>query len=90
MRPLDIVALDPCVQIILQLGERAVDLLAEGYAIKLVEHGFVEAFDDTVRLRALCLRSGVINIFDREVEFIFVMLGIAGKRFSEPLLPLSV
>jgi hypothetical protein len=65
------------VQIILQLGDWVVDLLTEGYAIKFVEHGFVEAFDDTVRLRALCLRSGVINIFDREVEFIFVMPGIA-------------
>lgn len=53
-------------RIILQLGGRAVDLLSKGYAIELVEDDFIEAFDNAVRLRALCLRSGVINIFDRE------------------------
>jgi hypothetical protein len=34
---------DPAIEIGLQLVDAAVDFLAEGNAVELVEHGFVEA-----------------------------------------------
>jgi hypothetical protein len=40
------------VEVGLQVDDRLVELLAEGDAIELVEHGLVEALDDAVGLRA--------------------------------------
>src|SRR3954451_13129992 len=48
MRPVLVVAPDPLIKVGLQLGDRAVDPLAEGHPIELVQHRLVEALDDAV------------------------------------------
>ena len=55
VRPFLIVALDPIIEIALQFADRAVDFLAEGDAVELVEHSLVEPLDNSIRLRALVL-----------------------------------
>src|SRR3954454_5880408 len=50
MRPVLIVAPDPLIKIGLQLGDRAVDALAERDPIELVQHRLVEALNDAVGL----------------------------------------
>ena len=70
---------DPQIEIGLQLVDRTIHLLAEGDTVELVEHGLVEAFTDAVGLRALGFGPRVINILDREVEFVFVPLRIAAE-----------
>lgn len=49
------------VEIGLQLGDRAVDLLAECHPVELVEHRLVEALADAVGLWALGLGARVID-----------------------------
>ena len=61
----------------MQLADRAVDFLAEGDAVELVEHGLVEPLNNSIRLRAFGLGARVIDILERQVELIFMMLGIA-------------
>ena len=48
VRSLLIVALDPAIKIDLEIGDRAVDLLAKGDAIELIEHRLVEPLDDAI------------------------------------------
>src|SRR5439155_19079257 len=67
----------PHIKIGLQLGNGTVHLFAERDAIKLIEHGLVEALADTVGLRALRLGARVIDVLDREIELILVPLWIA-------------
>ena len=62
MRPVLVVAPDPLIQVGLQLGDRAVDALAERDPIELVQHRLVEALNDAVRLWAFGLGAGVVNI----------------------------
>src|SRR5215216_2915092 len=45
MRPILVVACDPGVEVCLQLRKGAIDPLAEGHPIELVQHGLVEALD---------------------------------------------
>jgi hypothetical protein len=60
VRPFLIVTWDPAIKIDLEIGDRAVDLLAKGDAIELIEHRLVEALDDAVIRyeirRRLCAR----------------------------------
>jgi hypothetical protein len=77
VRPAFVELSHPGVEIGLQIVDRRVDLFAEGDAIELVEHGFVETLDDAVGLRAPGLGSGVIDVLDGEIEFVFMPLGIA-------------
>ena len=67
---------DPRIKVGLQLVDRTIHLLAEGDTVEFVENGFVEAFADAIGLRALGLRARVIDILDREVEFILVPLRV--------------
>ena len=46
-----VVVIDPKVQIILQLVNVFIDLLAERYLIELLQNGFVEPLADAVGLR---------------------------------------
>ena len=55
MWPHLIVFRDPGIQIGLQLVDRTIHLLAERDTIELVEHRFMEALADSIRLRALGL-----------------------------------
>src|SRR4051812_27384594 len=57
-----VVAPDPLIQVGLQLGDRAVDPLAERDPVELVQHRLVEALNDAVRLWAFGLGAGVIHI----------------------------
>ena len=77
MRPRLIVLFDPAIQIGLQLVDRTIDLFAESDTVKLVEHGLVEAFADSVGLRAFSLGARVINVLDRKVKLKFVPLRVA-------------
>ena len=77
VRPFLVVVLDPIIEIAVQLADRAVDFLAEGDAVELVEHGLVEPLNNSIRLRAFGLGARVIDILERQVELIFMMLGIA-------------
>jgi hypothetical protein len=69
--------LDPDVQISLQRFDRAVDLLAKGNAVELVEHRAVEALANAIGLRALGLGAGVVDILNGQIELVLVALGVA-------------
>ena len=75
MRPFDVVPTDPVVQIDLQLCDRAIDLFPERDAVELVEDRLVKALDNSIRLWALGFGPGMIDVFDGQVEFVFVVLG---------------
>jgi len=77
MRPFDVVATDPVVEIDLQLCDRAIDLFPERDAVELVEDRLVKALDNSIRLWALGFGPGMIDVFDGQVEFVFVVLGVA-------------
>src|SRR3954466_15782255 len=79
MRPVLVVASDPLIQVGLQLGDRAVDPLAEGHPIELVQHRPVEALDDAVGLRAFGFGAGVIPVLARQIELILVPLARAAR-----------
>jgi hypothetical protein len=65
---------DPSVNIRLEFGDRAVDFISEGDPVELVEHCLVEPLDDVIRLWTFCLRPRIIDILDRQVELVFVVL----------------
>jgi hypothetical protein len=71
------------------LSEIGLQLADRCDAVRFVEHGLLEALTDSVRLRALGLGAGVIDIHDREVEFLLVPLWIAiaatVHRTTDPL-----
>jgi len=77
MSPLDIVAADPVVEVGLQFGGRSEDLFPERDPVEFVEHRLVEALDNSIRLRALGLGARMVNILDRQIELVFVVLRIA-------------
>ena len=68
MGPRLIVSVDPGIEVGLQLGERPVDLLAERYAIELVERGFVEALADAV-IRYEIPRHRDVRLFLAETAY---------------------
>src|SRR5512134_1347325 len=59
------------------LRQDAVQLLAEGHPVELVEHGLVEALADAIGLRTLGLGSTVVDVLDREIELVLVPLRVA-------------
>ena len=61
----------------MQFADRAINLLAESHPVELVQHRLVEALDDPVRLRTLGLGPGMVDILHRQVELVFVVLGVA-------------
>ena len=77
MRTLRVVVIHPAVNIRLQFFQSLIHLFAKGNLIKLIEDGFVEAFADTVGLRRFDLCFRMVNVFDRQVKLVFVMLPIA-------------
>src|SRR6202007_620950 len=74
--PLLIVLSDPNIEIGLQLVDGTVHLFTKRDTVKFVEHGLVESLTDSIRLRALGLGTGVIDILDREVELILMPLWV--------------
>ena len=77
MRTRFVVLLHPNFEIGLQPVDGPINFLAERHAIELVEHGSMEALADSIRLRALGLGAGVIDVLDGEIELVVVMLGVA-------------
>ena len=77
MGALLVVAHQPGVQIALHVLEGGVDLLSKRHPVEFIEHRFMKALADPVGLRAFGFGAGVVDVFHREVELIFVMLGIA-------------
>src|SRR5208337_1786614 len=77
MRPVSIELFDPPIEIGLQLCDGAIKLFAEGDAIELVQHGFVEPLHDSIGLRAFGFRAGVIDVLDGKIELVVMVLGIA-------------
>ena len=72
-----VVLCHPSVEIGLQLIDRHIDPLAEGNAIELIEHCFVEALANAVGLRAPRFGPGMVDILDRQVQLVLVVLGVA-------------
>ena len=77
VRPRLIILRHPDIEILLQFADRRIDLLAEGDAVELVEHGLVKPLDDAIGLRALGLGAAMVDVLDGKIELIFVMLWIA-------------
>jgi len=66
-----------CIKVRLEAGDQVVNLLAEDDATELVEHGLVQPFDDSVGLRRFGLGSGMVDVFQGQIQLVFVMLGVA-------------
>ena len=63
---------DPSIKVGLQLVDGAIDLLAEGDAVKLVQDGAMEALAAAVGLRALGFCPAVVDVLNHEIELIFM------------------
>src|SRR6185503_11754152 len=74
MRTLLIVPLERMIQILLQFFQRVIDLLAESDCVELLLERPIEAFTDAVSLWMARLGLAVINILQRQVELVLVML----------------
>src|SRR4051812_17882526 len=61
-----IVAFDPGIEIALQFGNRSVDFLAEDDTVELIQHRLVESLNNAIRLRALGLGAGMIDVLERQ------------------------
>src|SRR5690606_34556107 len=68
---------EPGIEIGLQLGDGAIEPLAERHTIELIEQRLVEALANSVRLRAPRFGAGVIDVLDGEIKLILVALGPA-------------
>ena len=76
VRPPLIVLHEPRVEIVLQFLHAQIQLLAESHPVKLVEHRAMEALADAIRLRALHLRSRVLDVLHCQVQLVRVVLGV--------------
>jgi hypothetical protein len=68
---------EPQLQISLEFLEAGIDLLAKGNAVALIEHGFMEPLTNPIGLGTFALGAGVIDILNRQIEFILVAVGTA-------------
>lgn len=75
--PLVVVVQKPLVNIGLKLVEGRVDLLTESDRIELLTNGFVKALGDAVGLRRVGFGLGVVDGFEGQVQFIFMVLDAA-------------
>ena len=72
-----VVALDPLIQIGLQLFDRCIDLFAKRDLVELFQNRLVESLTDAVGLRALRFTLGVIDVFQREIQLVLVLVFLA-------------
>ena len=70
MRSAEIELGQPSVEIGLQFVDRPVELLAEGDAVELVQHGFVEALDNAIGLGTFGFGARVVDVLDGEIKCI--------------------
>src|SRR6516165_11579690 len=78
MWPLVIVGFDPEIEIVLQVRDRGIELLAEGDAVKLIEDCLVEALADSIIRHDACDAFGCLAILTRNG----VMVSPSGTRAS--------
>ena len=84
MRAPVIILLHPFVKSSLQFLNAAVDPLAKGDAVELIQQGFVETLADAIGLRAARFCPRVVDILNRQVELIFMPIMGAAKFRTEP------
>ena len=77
MRSLLIIRSEPFVDVNLKFLQGAVQLLSEEQAVALILHGFVEPLTDTIRLRVTGFGPGVVDVLNRQVELIGMVLELA-------------
>lgn len=70
-----VVFFDPGIEIELQLLQRSIDLLAERDPVELIQHRLVKPLADPIGLGMPGLGACVMDILDRQIEFIFMALG---------------
>ena len=75
MRPVSIELFEPPIEIGLQLCDRGIELFPEGDTIELVQYCLVEPLHDAIGLRAFGFCAGMIDVFDGEIELVFMALG---------------
>ena len=76
MGALFVILRKPQVQILLQFFQVGVDFFSERHGIKFVLNGAVEPLTDAVGLGRLGLGLGMVDIFDGQVELIFVVFPV--------------
>lgn len=64
----------PAVYICLQLLYQGIDRGAEGYLVKLLQDGPMEALANAVGLRVAHFGLGILNCFQRQVQLVLMML----------------
>ncbi|MPN22673.1 hypothetical protein SDC9_170056 [bioreactor metagenome] len=84
MRPLIIVILQPYIHIHLQFLNGIVNLFTKSSSVKLFLHRSVKAFANTIGLRTLSFCFCVVNIFNSQIELIFVMFSCT-TVFGSPI-----
>src|SRR5690606_5426131 len=77
MRSLLVVFFDPHIKICLVFFQCLIQLFPEGYRVEFILDGSMEAFTNSVALRTFYLCFRVLNIFDSQVEFIFMILSFS-------------
>lgn len=77
MRPLLVIALEPSIDVLLELLYRFVELLSECDLVKLLKYRLVETLADSIRLRASRFGPCVFNLFNPKIEFVLMMLWVS-------------
>ena len=77
MSPTIVVLIEPGIEIFLELLDRPVYLLPERDPVELIECRLVEPFTDSIGLRTLGFRPGVIDVVQRQVELVLVPLDVS-------------
>lgn len=72
--PRAVVFKQPFIQISLQVCERSIQLFAESDLLEFILNGAVEPFTNAVGLRRTGFGLGMVDVFQRQIELIFVML----------------
>ncbi len=83
VRPLTVVAVQPSVQIQLQLFDAQVDFLCESNRVKLVFARAMKPFADSVDLRILRLRLRMVDVVESQEELVVVVIA-ALPQYSVP------
>lgn len=85
VRPLLVVVVHPLIQVLLQALQAGVDFLSKSNRVELFLNSPMEALTNTISLRTLDLSSGVVDVFDRQVKLIRMILIISSAIFCTPL-----
>lgn len=70
MGALNIILIDPHIQIGLQFFDCSVNLLAKRNRIELLFYRFMKTLTDAISLRIVCFGLGMINVFNGQIQLI--------------------